>query len=228
MGNDTRAFRKLFSHNLGVALDRAGVKASGFGRVKEVGLKFGVSTTSAQKWLTGSALPEMQKLPEICETLCCSLNDLFYGFDRTIATADSTAPDPKTTIRVLTNTNERAAHVSKEMFSQFWWRAGLTAFQVDDDMMEPFVIEREYVFFEQITPAEHLNGVYVLLHNGTYMVRRIQETLNQSILVICENKRFTPQDVPLDRVRINGPELALVEANFVTIVGRVVGRMLMR
>jgi len=228
MVNDNAAFRRKFSHNLGVALDQAGFKASGFGRVKEVSLRFGVSTTSAQKWLTASSLPEMPKLPEICEELRCSLDDLFFGFDRTQGAAPPPSADPMSTIRVLTNTDERAAYVSKEMFATFWWRTGLSALQVDDAMMEPFVVAGEYVFFEKITSAEHLSGVYVLFHNGRYRVRRLQETMNQSVRLICENKRFTPEDVPIDRIRVDVPELALVEANFVTVIGRVVGRMLMR
>jgi hypothetical protein len=224
---DNSVFRKKFAHNFGIALDRAGFKTSGFGRVKAVAETFGVSTTSAQKWLTAAALPEMQKLPEFCVALKCTLDDLVYGFDQRDHPRTNESNDA-TTIRIISNTSENAAIISKEMFSNFWWKTGLVALQVEDDTMEPFVSAGEYVFFEQISATEQLNGVYVLLHAGLYVTRRLQETMDYTVRIICENKRFTAEEIPLHRIRFNNPQVALVESDFITVIGRVVGRMLMR
>lgn len=225
--NTAGLFRKRFAYNFNQALDRRGITPSGFGRVKAVAQLFHISTTSAHKWISGAALPEPYKLPEMVEFLGCRLDDLFYGFNVENISSENLRSLFK--LRVLTNTGERTAFVQRDFFSSFSWSGDLCSLQVDDDLMEPFVIHDEYVLFVPVTVAEHLSGVYVLFLNGKYSVRRLQQLSDGAIRLICENKRFSPEDVPANRISFAATgEQPLVEVGSIVILGRVVGRLIAR
>lgn len=230
MGDESNAaglFRKRFAYNFNQALDKRGITPSGFGRVKAVATLFRISTTSAHKWISGAALPEPYKLPEIVEELRCRLDDLFYGFN--VERVDTEHLRSMFNLRVITNNGERTAFVQRDFFSSFSWHGELCSLQVDDDLMEPFVVHDEYVLFVPVSPVEHLSGVYVLFLNGKYSVRRLQQLSGGAIRLICENTHFSPEDVPAQQICFsNEAQPPLIQVGSILIVGRVVGRLIAR
>ncbi len=61
--------RRAFARRLNLALDEAGFLPLHMGRQVEAGKLFGVSQAGVRKWLTGEAMPEIDRLPNILAQL---------------------------------------------------------------------------------------------------------------------------------------------------------------
>lgn len=83
-GRDLSSIRDTFARELDAALDRMpGVPSRGVGRVAWLARRFGVGETAPRKWLSGIALPAMDKFVELVEVLNVSPQRLLRGVDPT-------------------------------------------------------------------------------------------------------------------------------------------------
>ena len=79
MPDEGGAFRRLFAERFNAALDRHPSIPKKYGRVQTVATLFGISRTTATKWLEGDAVPELSRLPLLSRLLNVDVNTLIGG-----------------------------------------------------------------------------------------------------------------------------------------------------
>lgn len=213
---DPRTFRQQFSANFNLALDRAGIPKAGQGRIARVSEMFKVSKATAQKWVSGTTLPEMYRFDGIAERLGCSVGQLYYGFDEN--------GEVLSELDFISDGRRTSVTLSQDLVAKLHWPPNTFLLQVRDNTMEPYVIAGDLVIVDASVREVSNNAVYVLYHRGSYVVRRVQGLLRGQARMICDNKRYSPEDIPLQRASSAD---ASPEDGSVYVVGVVIGRILL-
>ncbi|MEW5890943.1 MAG: S24 family peptidase [Pseudomonadota bacterium] len=213
---DTKSFRKQFAANFNAALDRAGVPKAGQGRVARVGEMFRVSKATAQKWVAGTTIPDTYRFHEIAQRLGCSIGQLYYGFGE--------QSEELSEVGFISKEQKATVRISQDLIRRLNWPPGTLLLEVRDNTMEPFVIAGDLVIADSSVRDLAANGVYVLYHRGRYAVRRVQALLGGRARMICDNKRYSPEDIPLGPGE--SPDVVRDDAG-VYVVGLVIGRILL-
>ena len=226
-------FRMTFSFNFVVAVDRAGIAAPGYGRIKTLAALFDVSTTTIQKWLTGDSLPEMGRLTEICEKLHCSLDDLILGPQHAKLSA---AEKEITRVSLLSNDGHVVVPVPDQLFSSTCPREHQNLFRSGDDMMLNYVAAGEVLWFSKETTELVSGRVFVFYGGGRLFVRRVQMLSTGTFMMLCDNTLFPPEDIDPSifmpfpsRDQTDSPfDFGICDLGKVYVVGCVIGRLIFR
>ncbi len=216
-------FRSAFSANFNRALDRAGIAPSGQGRVSAVANLFGISKPAAQKWLTGAALPEMARFPDIMDRLGVTADELITG--RFTSAEGALAGDQVSVGVELENGETAIARFPARALESARLPANVAFLRIVSNEMEPYVCAGDFVLYCPGKRELEEGGVYVLSLEEKRVVRRLQQTLSQTIRIICDNRRFPSEEVPLsaiDAAQGSSPD----GSTSIRIEGLVVGRLL--
>lgn len=220
-----KEFRDAFSHRLSQLLERSGFEDSS-GRQVQLATLFGVSAPTIHKWLAGSSLPEPSRWPLICETLHCTLDELFLGVTLPTSLAgyfemrilDGVKDCKLVTRRILVESSDRRAQFQNHLL-----------YYVTDNMMEPFVMMGDAVLVDPNNTDPEKSDVMLIAICNHLIVRRVQAMFNGEIMLITDNSRYEsellPKTVPCHDENATGetlPEACPVPR----IIGAVVGRAL--
>jgi transcriptional regulator with XRE-family HTH domain len=215
------AFRKQFSVNLNVALDRRGAIPLGYGRVVGAAELFGVSQNTAASWIKGEGVPELSRLPEIAEILGTTVEQLVVG-DRDTGTK---AIDERY-VMVDMHEDEGVGGYSWYTLPETLRSLGLPndikMLLVKNDDMAPFVGSGEVVIYDPRVKRILSSGVFVLRIGEQLVVRRVQRGVRQNIRLICDNPLF--DDEVLDETDFSDTARG---GNNIFVAGQVIGRMLL-
>lgn len=216
-------FKKIFARRLNGLLDRRGLPKKSYGRISFLAAALGVSVPTAGRWLSGSVMPDLSKLRAICGWLHCSYEELLGepgngGAGRQVS-SEFDAEESMIWNHLLAGKARevRTYHGSELALDPLC----LYVLRVTTNIMEPYVVDGDYVVFE---PAEHAirDGVYVLASGSTPLIRRVQTTASGRLKLIVENPRY--EDEFVDEMDMVSPPDGVQTA--AVIVGRVVARML--
>lgn len=210
-----KAFRKQFADNLNAALDRRGAIPVGYGRVTAVAELFGVSLNTAANWLRGDGAPEIARLPEIAETLNTTVDQLVMG---TQGTGAHVIDEHYTVVDVHSGdeSESHALYMLPETLRELGLPRGVIAMRMSADDMDPYLRPGDVVFYDPRVTHIHTNGVYVLRIHDALVIRRIQRSTRDGVLLICDNERFGREALSESEFGASGIE----------VVGQVVSRML--
>ncbi|HMX16398.1 MAG TPA: S24 family peptidase [Rhodocyclaceae bacterium] len=219
------SFRLAFSANFNRALDRAGVAPSGQGRVSAVANLFGISKPAAQKWLTGAALPELARFPDIMEKLGVTSDELVTG--RFATTSGGAVGDVVSVGIELDDGDISAARFPARALELARLPPGVAFLRIASNEMEPFVCAGDFVLYASGQREIEKGGVFVLSIEGKRVVRRLQQTLSQTLRIICDNHRFPSEEVPLTAIDLGvGMPAGTDGGPRIRLDGLVVGRLL--
>lgn len=222
----TKEFRDAFAARFSELLGKAGFPDVS-GRQAQLAALFDVSAATVHKWLSGDSLPESIRWSLICNTLRCSLDELFFG--RTSAAV----PDGYCEMRLLDGV-EHCKLITRQVLFECTERRmpfrDHLIYRVTDNMMEPFVMQGDAVLVDtNQTDPEKCDVMLIAICNHL-IVRRVQARVNGDILLITENSRYEsellPKTVPChwpDNTGEHNPEKCPVPR----IIGAVVGRTLL-
>jgi len=214
-----KAFRKQFADNLNAALDRRSAIPSGYGRVIGVAELFGVSQNTAANWLKGDGVPELSRLPEIAEILGTTVEQLVVGehgkgthvIDERYVMIDMHEED---------SDDGFSWYTLPETLRSVGLPNDIKMLQVTNDDMAPFVSRGDVVIYDPRVTRIQTNGVFVLLIDDRYIVRRAQRGVKQNIRLICDNPLF--DDEILDESEFSQNEHDEAQ---ISVVGHVLGRL---
>lgn len=219
------SFRLAFSANFNRALDRAGIAPSGQGRVSAVANLFGISKPAAQKWLTGAALPELARFPDIMEKLGVTSDELVTG--RFVSTHGGGVGDLVTVGIELEEGEISAARFPSRALEAARLPPGVVFLRISSNEMEPFVCAGDFALYLPGRRELEKGGVFVLSIEGKRVVRRLQQTLSQTLRIICDNHRFPSEEVPLSAIDSgDGTPAASGRGPGIRLEGLVIGRLL--
>lgn len=220
-------FRRDFSQRFNQHLSRLGLPETGAGRVTEAAKLFEVSITTAQKWLSGAALPEPGRWPEICEVLKCSIEDLLFNPEQ----RSHVIPLGFTEVMIIDlidgEKHERRILIEdKKGGPDLFLSEHLIIHGIYDNCMEPYAMSGDYIVCDRNNRNLRMNSVMLLRFNNETIVRRIQNLLDGRIVLICENSRYQPETVDADRFIDSSNIASISDLSKIEIIGTVVGRLL--
>lgn len=190
-------FRRQFAANLNAICDRIGLPKSGAGRATDLARLFGMSVPSAHKWLTGGSLPDVNKIPRICNVLKCTADELILG----VRTTDDASCDRF--IRIPVELCRSGVDAEMMVQSECLIPFGVGPFrllQAVSNEMEPYVMEGDFVFYDTSFTSLDRNGVYVIQHrhSGNKFIRRVQLSMNGHISLLCDSTHFSAEKLCTD------------------------------
>ncbi len=237
-GRDLTAIRETFSRELDAALDRLpAVPPRGVGRVAWLARRFGVGETAPRKWLSGVALPAMDKFVELIEVLGVSPQRLLRGVDPTFLDlgklADTRALQGGDVARLRPVHGSDAADdsarppdlalsqgfIRQELYPQYDGTGSLGWTTASSDDMVPAVRAGDRVLFLR-RPAEAVPGGIHLLRFGLspqLLIRRLRPE-GEDWRASCDNPPPGGQEFLLAR-----PAAGASLTSGLNIVGLVLG-----
>lgn len=197
----------VFRDNLNRLLDQKGVAPSGFGRSQFLVNALGVGVATANKWLRGAQIPEMDRLDALRELLGCSFDDLLMSDQR-----QNHFVDPKThqTLLHLMKPSSPGRIMLCPSTPEMVDKHNLYLLEATGDRMEPFVTAGDFVCFNPVETIDH-DGVFVLYSGRHYIIRRVSLNTKGSALLISENPRYRrPEEIRLPLVPATDNDLQVV------------------
>lgn len=206
MAHAAELFRERFASNFNLLLDQAGAPASGLGRTRFVAAAFGISTSSAGKWLVGATAPDPWRFVEIADYFGVTVDELISRTPRrsTRSRCPSSGPrfqDGSVSLcsALLDSVHDqvelRAVSVVPPVPPSYPREATLYLMRVDSNEMEPFVTHGDMVAYVPTTSVDR-DGEYVLSVRGKFVVRRIARILDSDRLkIMVGSDRYPDVDV---------------------------------
>lgn len=199
-------FREQFASNFNQLLDQAGAPASGLGRTRFVAEAFGISTSSAGKWLIGATAPDPWRFVEIADYFGVTVDELISGSPQ--GSIRARCPSSATRLRdgsvslcsaLLESVHDhvalRGVSVVPPVPPSYPREATLYLMRIDSNEMEPFVTRGDMVAYVPTTSVDR-DGEYVLSVRGTFVVRRIARILDSDRLrIMVGDDRYPDVDV---------------------------------
>ena len=208
-GLENAEYRQKFSERLQKALDLAGI--GGRGKFKWLSDATGVSQQNVRKWLSGEALPEMRKIPELARRLGVRLEWLIGGV------GDMVRDDKTMWIPVISwsdiprwldqETRNDVARIDTLPFSG---KAGPDTFAVamQGASMEPDFMDEDFVVVDPGLSWKHQSFVLASAGDGTETIRKVLMDGGRPVLMLSNLKY--PSQVDSERNRILGTVIGKV------------------
>lgn len=217
-----QAFRSFFAEQFNAALDRHQHIPRGHGRLQAVAGLFGITRTTAGKWLNGDGLPELWRLPRIAQLLNVDASELLGG------SADPMVIDDRYLILEVHDQDRPDEPAS--MFLQpstlhnMGIPAGCLLMRVSSNDMKAFAGVGDLVVYNPgVKRIDTGSDVYVLRAQGRYVLRRAVRSLRGDIVLSSSpampEETFKPTDFTSE------PH---ADDTLIYVVGQVVARVLMR
>lgn len=215
-------FRRFFAERFNAALDRHGHIPRGHGRVQAVTALFGITRTTAGKWLGGEGLPELWRLPYIAQLLNVDVNELVGGSTNPMLIDDryvmlemhgQDTPEEVVSLFLQPSTLQRSSIPH-----------GCQLMQVSANDMAGFVGVGDLVIYNPgVKWIDTGSDVYVLRVQGRYVLRRAVRSLRGEIVLSTDSGQASETFSPTDFTSESG-----ASDTQIFVVGRVVARVLLR
>lgn len=213
----TTEISKTFAINLNAILDKIGVAPSGFGRSQYLVSALGVGVATANKWLRGAQVPEIDRMDALRKLLGCSFDDLLMSPDERRSHIDF---DTQDTFMHLKGHNFSRKVSMCPQNPETIQPDRIYALEVSGDRMEPFVISGDVVCFTSVSAIEQ-DGVFVFFNGMFYLIRRVSISTSGSAVLISENKRYRSEEITLPIVPSKPDDLRVVGKVFARVlIGR--------
>lgn len=237
MSRQAELFRQRFATNFNQLLDQKGAPASGLGRTRFVSREFGVSTSSAGKWLIGATAPDPWRFGDIADYFGVSVDALLDDGKRMPRSALSpcsammqfpgtdSAPVCTALLEAVRN-HEPLSHatVVPPLPPNYPAESTLYLLRIESNEMEPYVRHGDMVAYVPMARVA-LDGEYVLSVRGTFVVRRIARVPHSDRLrLMTGDARYPPHDVSDEQLPPFDGSLGLNTA--LALHGLVVARLL--
>lgn len=202
-GLENAEYRRKFSERLQRSLDLLGI--GGRGKFKWLSDVTGVSPQNVRKWLSGEALPEMRKIPELAKRLGVRLEWLIGG------SGDMQRDDKTLWIPVISWTDisrwlDPAFRNDVKRLDElpFSGKAGPDAFAVamQGASMEPDFMDGDFVVIDPGQPWKHHSFVLASAGSGTETIRKVLMDGGRPVLMLSNLKY--PSQVDSERNLILG------------------------
>lgn len=115
--------------------------------------------------------------------------------------------------------NQELDQAGDMAFSSAWLRDNLghtsgklASVRVRGDSMAPTLLDGETIMIDMAVRRVDVSGIYVIEAHGDRLVKRIDRKLDNSLMIISDNKAYPPEAVPASRL------------GDIKVVGRLVGR----
>ncbi len=208
---------KTFGINLNTMLDKVGVAPSGFGRSQYLVSALGVGVATANKWLRGAQVPEIERMVALRKLLDCSFDDLLMPPDERRSHIDLDTQDIFMHIKGY-NFSRKVSMCPQNPETIRPDR--IYALEVSGDRMEPFVISGDVVCFTSVSAVEQ-DGVFVFFNGMFYLIRRVSISISGSAVLISENKHYRSEEIALPIVPSKPGDLRVVGKVFARVlIGR--------
>lgn len=219
LSDEATAFRIVFAERFNDALNQHGSIPHGYGRVQAVTSLFGVSRTTAGKWIDGEGLPELWRIPLIARRLNVDVTELLGSMsvptnvDQSYVTLDiHTQEEPE---------DASGAYLHPETLQLMGLPPGSTLMHVTSDEMAGYVGVGDSVIYNPgVKRIGTGSDVYIFRVQGRYVLRRARRTLRDEIHVTCE-----AQDVPPEIFQGSDFTADKEDEDRIFVVGRVVARL---
>lgn len=191
----------VFRKNFNAALDEANYPSLHYGRQTEVARVFQISTSAARKWVMGECIPDWDNLIFIADTLNVSVDALL---GRT-AKLESKPATPGTIADMPTSIDEIGLTklLGGLQFDANWLETGmrlkhegLQLMIASGDSMSPTLDDGDIIFVDTRATLIENNAIYLFKCNDGFLIRRVQFTLEDSLELVCDNKKKTNTIVP--------------------------------
>lgn len=217
-----QAFRAFFAERFTAALDQLAHIPHGHGRVQAVAGLFGISRTTAAKWLGGDGLPELWRLPQVAQLLGVDVNELIG------ATVHPMQIDERYVV-IDAHSQDRPSDVAKVFLQPGTLdRSGLPPgcrlMKVTTNDMAGYVKPGDMVVYNPgVKWISTGSDVYVFRVEDQLVLRRAARTLRGEIILSNEHgesqESFRGEDFTSDVEHAPG---------LIFVVGMVVARVLLR
>ena len=215
-------FRKLFAERLHAALDRHNHIPKGHGRVLASAALFGVTRLTVTKWLNGDGLPDLWRLPLLAKLLNVDVNELVGG-----STNPMVIDDRYASIGLHSQDDPDAVgqlFLQPSSLAQAGLLPGCMLMQLNTNDMAAYVSVGDMVIYNPgVKWIDTGTAVYVFKVQGRYVLRRAARTLRGDI--ILTNDADNTQESFRGEDFTSEPDNP---AGLIYVVGRVVGRVLVR
>lgn len=215
-------FRRLFSQQFNLALDRHAHIPQVHGRVQAVSALFGITRATAGKWLSGEGLPDLWRLPHIAQLLNVDVNELVG-----MSTNPLLIDDSYVTVQM------HDQDTPEDLVSMFLQPGTLNRIGIAKGCLLMRIAATDMPLFAPVGDLVLYNpgvkwfgtgaDVYVLRVQGRYVLRRAVRTLRGDIVLSTDNgqmqETFNPTDFTSDPA---------IDSTQIYVVGRVVARVLSR
>ena len=196
----------------------------------EIARAVGVTKAAVAYWAKGN-LPQGQNLEQLCKFLNVEPSYLQYGITGepggSIEIDDEMVSIPVLDIQGACGTDGRI-NLLKHMVTMIqvaksWILArciapnfkALHIINAYGDSMRPLIEDGDFVIVDTSKRELIGDGVYVIQANNDTFIKRVQRQINGSILLISDNPRYKPYEIPpdeLDTVRIIGKAIIACNA----------------
>lgn len=208
-GLENLEYRQKFSERLQKALDQAGI--GGRGKFRWLSDATGVSQQNVRKWLSGEALPEMRKIPELARRLGVRLEWLIGGVGDMVRD-DKTIWIPVITWRDVPRwlNPESRNDVEKLDALPFSGKTGPDTFAVamQGASMEPDFMDGDFIVIDPGLPWKHQSFVLASAGSGTETIRKVLMDGGRPVLMLSNLKY--PSQVDSERNKILGTVIGKV------------------
>ena len=202
-GLENAEYRRKFSERLQKSLDLLGI--GGRGKFKWLSDATGVSQQNVRKWLSGEALPEMRKIPELAKRLGVRLEWLIGGFGD-MQRDDKTMWIPIISWSDISRWLDPAVRNNVKRLNElpFLVKAGTDTFAVamQGASMEPDFMDGDFVVVDPGQPWKHQSFVLASAGSGTETIRKALMDGGRPVLLLSNLKY--PSQVDSERNLILG------------------------
>ena len=208
-GLENAEYRRKFSERLQKSLDLLGI--GGRGKFKWLSDATGVSQQNVRKWLSGEALPEMRKIPELAKRLGVRLEWLI-GDSGDMVRDDKTIWIPVISWRDVPRWLDPGSRNDVEKLDTlpFSGNAGPDTFAVamQGASMEPDFMDEDFVVVDPGLSWKHQSFVLASAGDGTETIRKVLMDGGRPVLMLSNLKY--PSQVDSERNRILGTVIGKV------------------
>lgn len=194
----------------------------GFGSVAELARAVGVSDNAIYKWMSGRGQPSVANLVALARSGQVSVEWLATGHEppesqcvaRQSARRDEYVFVPRYDVRVPTARGgaiKSQQIVDSLAFKADWVRSRLATdprnlllIEAAGDSMSPTLEDSDLLLVDLGEPRFKHDGIYVLRHNGSLVVKRLQRRLDGKLTIKSDNPAYEPQVVAAESVRVIG------------------------
>ena len=213
-----------FREQFNLRLSKLGIPVTGSGRINEVRKLFSISAPTAQKWVSGLALPDISSLIRICQTFKCSLDDLLFG----LADIPSVTQTLKDAILVDAKDRRVGKKISIESESNRLsdFPDTCAIYEVSDNCMDPYVTPGDFVVVNLSLKDLSRNQVMMFRNKDRYFLRRTQSLISGGISLVSENPRYSSEKMSQDTFIFDTAYRPT--DNHVVVIGEVIARLLIQ
>lgn len=178
---------RIFSRVFNAALDDIGIPELHFGRNSTVAARYGVSVSTARKWVTGECLPDMDKMIEIADDLGYSVDELL-GHTKNVQTKGIEVP-------IMERSRQPGKSESYHFDAKLLDRAvihginNIQVYIVENNDMAPTLCKGYYTFIDTAALSIENQRMYMLeTESGDVIIRNIVINLDGDF-VLQHDKR---------------------------------------